>query len=247
MPSAEQPHLTIVADAAALAASAADRFVALAQAAIDARGIANVALAGGSTPKAMNMLLAAKPRRDAIDWRAVRFFFGDERCVPPDHPDSNYRMTCETLLAPLAIADAQVFRMRGEDEPHAAADAYDALLAGELGDLPIFDAVFLGMGPDGHTASLFPGTIASIDDRRRVVANFVPKFQAFRLTLTPHVLTAARELTVTAGGAEKATALMQVLSGIANPDLYPAQLMASAGDRLTWLVDADAAGALSHP
>jgi 6-phosphogluconolactonase len=236
--------MTILPDAAALAASAADRFLALVRAAITARGVANVVLAGGSTPKAMNVLLAASPRRESIDWQAVRFFFGDERCVPPDHPDSNYRMTQETLFAPLAIAGTQIFRMHGEDEPHAAAAAYDALLVREFGNLPIFDAVFLGMGPDGHTASLFPGTLATIDDRQRVVANFVPKLEAFRLTLTPHVLAAARHITITVGGAEKAKALAHVLGDSLHPDRYPVQLMIAAGPRLTWLVDAPAAAAL---
>jgi 6-phosphogluconolactonase len=236
--------MTILPNAAALAARAADRFVALVQAAIAARGVANVVLAGGSTPKAMNVLLAASPRRESVDWPAVRFFFGDERCVPPDHPDSNYRMTKETLFAPLAIPDAHVFRMHGEEEPHAAAAAYDALLVREFGNLPIFDAVFLGMGPDGHTASLFPGTLTTIDDRRLVAANFVPTLQAFRLTLTPHVLTAARQVTITVGGAEKADVLARVLSDPLDADRLPVQLMIAAGSRLTWLVDAPAAAAL---
>jgi len=231
-------ELVVVADEAALAREVADRFITHASDAIATRGRFDVALAGGSTPKAMNAILAAQPQ--AIDWTRVRFFFGDERCVPPDHPDSNYRMTRETLFAPLGIAEAQIFRMHGEDEPHAAAAAYDALLARELGAAAVFDAVFLGMGPDGHTASLFPGTIAGIDHARRVVANFVPKFETFRLTLTPPVINAARHVTITAGGAEKAASLAAVLDGPHEPDTYPSQLVAPASGELTWLVDAAA-------
>jgi 6-phosphogluconolactonase len=231
-------NLHVLADATALAQAAAGHFLTLAAPAIQTRGRFDVALAGGSTPKAMNAILAAQPQ--AIDWTRVRFFFGDERCVPPDHPDSNYRMTRETLFAPLGIAEAQIFRMHGEDEPHAAAAAYDALLARELGAAAVFDAVFLGMGPDGHTASLFPGTIAGIDHARRVVANFVPKFETFRLTLTPPVINAARHVTITAGGAEKAASLAAVLDGPHEPDTYPTQLVAPASGELTWLVDAAA-------
>ena len=231
-------NLHVFADAAALAAAAAGHFVTLAAQALAERGRFEVALAGGSTPKAMNALLAAQPQ--ALDWSKVRFFFGDERCVPPEHPESNFRMTRETLFDPLRISAANVFRMRGEDEPHAAAAGYDAVLARELGAQAVFDAIFLGMGPDGHTASLFPGTLAGIDPTRRVVANFVPKFNAFRLTVTPLVINAARHVTITAGGAEKAAALAHVLDGPRDPDTYPSQLVAPAGGELTWLVDAAA-------
>jgi 6-phosphogluconolactonase len=237
--------LTVLRDADALADSAADRFIDLAGAAIAARGSAAVALAGGSTPRAMNARLAASPRRERLDWTKLRFYFGDERCVPPDHPDSNYRMTRETLFAPLGIADAQIERVRGEVEPHAAAAAYDATLKNTLGDAPVFDLVYLGMGPDGHTASLFPGTIASIDGRALAVANFVPKFNSYRVTLTPRVLNAARHVTITAAGAEKAQALAAVLEGPHEPDRFPAQLIAPITGDLAWLVDAAAAEQLA--
>ena len=189
----------------------------------------------------MNALLAASPRRDRLDWTVIRFFFGDERCVPPDHPDSNYRMTRETLFAPLDITDTQIERIHGEDEPHAAAAAYNAVLESSLGATPIFDVVYLGMGPDGHTASLFPGTIAAIDQNRFAVANYVPKFASYRITLTPRVLNAARHLTITAGGAEKADSLAAVLKGPREPDRFPAQLDRAVDGKLDWLVDAAAA------
>src|SRR5450755_4293941 len=232
------PSITVLPDPDALADAAADRFIALANAGITARGSAVVALAGGSTPRAMNARLAASPRREQVDWAKLRFFFGDERCVPPDHPDSNYRMTRETLFAPLGIAETQIERIHAEDEPHAAAAAYDDVLKAALGTAPIFDIVYLGMGPDGHTASLFPGTIASIDADRLAVANFVPKFNSYRITLTPRVLNGARQVTITAAGTEKAGALAAVLEGPRDPERFPAQLIAPKTGELEWLVDA---------
>jgi 6-phosphogluconolactonase len=239
------PSVTVLPDPDALADVAANRFIALAGAAIAARGSAAVAVAGGSTPRAMNARLAASPRREQLDWTKVRFFFGDERCVPPDHPDSNYRMTRETLFAPLGIAETQIERVHAENEPHAAAAAYDAVLKAVLGSAPVFDIVHLGMGPDGHTASLFPGTIASIDGDRFAVANFVPKFNSYRVTLTPRVLNAARHVTITAAGAEKAKALAAVINGPREPERFPAQLIAPEAGELAWLVDAAAAAQLN--
>lgn len=236
--------LIVVHDPAELAARAADEFIAISTAAIAARGRAVVALAGGSTPRAMNALLAAAPWRERIDWSKVAWYFGDERCVPPDHPDSNYRMTRETLFGPLGISDASIYRVRGEDDPQLAADAYDALLRETLGTPPIFDVINLGMGPDGHTASLFPGTLGGIDDTRCAVANFIPKFDTYRITITPHVIRAARHVVITAAGAEKADALRDVLSGAPDPDRFPAQIAAPPADRRRWFVDAAAAAKL---
>lgn len=237
--------ITVLSDPDALADRAADHFIALAGAAIAARGSVAVALAGGSTPRAMNARLAALPRRDLVDWSKINFFFGDERCVPADHPDSNYRMTRETLFEPLAIGEAQIARIHGEDEPRTAAAAYHAALEAALGMSPIFDIVYLGMGPDGHTASLFPGTIASIDMQRFVVANFVPKFDTYRITLTPRVLNAARHVTITAAGAEKADALAAVINGPRDPERFPAQLIAPSPGELEWFVDVAAAARLN--
>jgi 6-phosphogluconolactonase len=241
------PSILVVPDPDALADQAADHFIALVDAAIAARGEATVALAGGSTPRAMNARLAVAPRRDRVAWDNVRFFFGDERCVPPEHADSNYRMTNETLFAPLGIDPTQIHRIHGEDDPVAAAAAYDADLRASLGPAPAFDVIFLGMGPDGHTASLFPGTIAALDLTQFVVANFVPKFNSFRITLTPPIINAARHVTVTAAGAEKAEALAAVISGPHEPDRFPAQLVAPANGQLDWFVDTAAASKLNLP
>ncbi|MFN2461097.1 MAG: 6-phosphogluconolactonase [Candidatus Velthaea sp.] len=238
---ANSGDLLVLPDANALAAEAADRFVAYAGAAITDRGVALVGLAGGSSPRAMNALLASEPRRARVPWNRIRFFFGDERCVPPDDAESNYRMNRETLFEPLAVGESQIVRMRGEDPPAAAASAYEALLHGEAGQPPVLDVIFLGLGPDGHTASLFPGTLANIDVRRTCVENYVPKFAAYRITLTPRALNAARNVVVVAGGAEKADALAAVIGGPREPDTYPAQLLAPHRGALHWLADAAAA------
>lgn len=237
-------NVSILPDAATLAAACADHVVDVLREAIVERGRADIALAGGSTPRAVNALLAAEPRRSAVDWSRVVFWFGDERCVPPTDPESNYRMNAETLLNPLGIAPQLVHRMRGEDDPPAAAADYEAILAIELGDRPRLDLVLLGMGPDGHTASLFPDTIRAIDKNRLCIAHYVPKLDRWRITLTPTTINAARHVTITAGGAEKADALHSVLEGARQPDAYPAQLVAPRDGELLWLVDAAAASKL---
>jgi 6-phosphogluconolactonase len=236
--------LTVLPDAAALAAAAADHVVEVLRATLAQRDLAHVALAGGSTPRAVNALLVAPPRRAQVDWSRVVFWFGDERCVPPDDDQSNYKMNRETLLDPLGIPAAQVHRMRGEDDPSAAAADYDVVLRRELGETPRLDLVLLGMGPDGHTASLFPGTIGAIDKDKLCIAHYVPQLDMWRMTLTPRAINAAHHVAITAGGAEKADALREVLEGPKQTDVYPAQLVHPAHGELRWLVDAAAASKL---
>ena len=168
------------------------------------------------------------------------FWFGDERCVPPDDADSNYRMNRETLLDPLGIAPERVHRMHGEDDPAAAAADYDAVLLASSASGRA-RSVLLGMGPDGHTASLFPGTIAAIHGDKRCIAHYVPKLDRWRITLTPRAINAARSVAITAGGAEKADALHAVLDGPRQPDVYPSQLVHPENGELHWFVDAAAA------
>jgi len=235
---------TVLEDPAALARAAADHVVAVLGTALAQHDVAHVALAGGSTPRAVNALLTAAPHRGAVDWSRVVFWFGDERCVPPDDEESNYRMNRLTLLDPLGIPASQVHRMRGEDDPSAAAADYDAVLVRELGEQPRLDLIQLGMGPDGHTASLFPGTTRSIDPLRHCIAHYVQKFDRWRITLTPRTIDAAREVMITAGGAEKSDALRAVLVGPHEPDIYPAQLIRPTHGNLRWLVDAAAASKL---
>jgi 6-phosphogluconolactonase len=236
-------RLVILGDEHELARAVADHFLEAARASIAERGVFSVALSGGSTPKAMYALLAAPG--PALDWARVRFFFGDERCVPPDDAESNYRTAADGLFTPLGIPAEHVFRMRGEDEPAAAARDYAALLRRELGPAPRFDLVLLGMGPDGHTASLFPGADPLTDDDALVRAPWVEKFATFRITLTPRALNAARDIAIAAGGAGKAAVLREVREGPYVPSLHPIQIVAPQSGALTWFVDEAAASALS--
>ncbi len=238
---ADPKILTVLPDAAALAAAAADHVVEVLRATLAERDFAHVALAGGSTPRAVNALLIAEPRRARVEWDRVIFWFGDERCVPPNDDQSNYKMNRETLLDPLRIRPAHVHRMRGEDDPSAAAADYDVVLRRELGETPHLDLILLGMGPDGHTASLFPGTITAIDKDKVCIAHYVPKLDRWRMTLTPRAINAARNVAITAGGAEKADALHGVLEGPKQTDVYPSQLVHPADGELRWFVDAAAA------
>jgi 6-phosphogluconolactonase len=238
--------IEILPDESHLAEAAADRFIGIVETALRYRQIADVGLAGGSTPKAMNALLASSPRRGHVAWDRVRFFFGDERTVSPDDAESNYRMTRETLFDPLGIPADHVFRMHGEDDPQAAAAAYAEVLVRELGSRPRFDLLYLGMGPDGHTASIFPGTYAGIDDTKLVVANWVEQFKTWRITLTPHVINDATHVVITTGGSGKADALHGVLDGPPDPNKYPVQLVAPTDGELHWLIDEAAAAKLAR-
>jgi 6-phosphogluconolactonase len=235
--------VVVVEDPSELARTLTESFCVAANGAITARGVFNVALAGGSTPKAAYALLANPPYRSLVEWKHVRFFFGDERCVPPDHPDSNYRTACETLFAPLDIPDTNVFRMRGEDEPGAAAAAYAQTLTRELGTTPVFDLVLLGMGADGHTASLFPGAPPDDGTTALVQVRTAPATMPItnRLTLTPRVINAARKVVVAVTGASKAEKLAQALNGAYDPTTCPVQIVRPASGRCTWLTDEAAA------
>ena len=231
----------------ALSIAAAEELAELARAAVAQRGTFSIALSGGSTPKRMFQLLAAKGRA-ALPWDNIELWWGDERAVPPDHADSNYRMTRENLIDPLAIDAARVHRIHGEDEPAAAAAAYERELFAALGNPPVFDLVLLGMGSDGHTASLFPDSPALGETRAGVVANPVDspltKGKATRITLTAPALSAGRTIRFLCGGADKADALVAVLEGPRNPTRYPSQLI---GGAVAWLVDEAAAAKLGGP
>ena len=244
----ERSDVIVVPDATALAARVAQHTLDAAVRAIARHGRFDVALAGGSTPKAAYELLAAKPMRDAVDRHRVRFFFGDERCVPPDDDRSNYKTARIAMLDPLGIPDAARFRMHGEDDPAAAARAYAAVLRDHLdrdeAGTPVFDLVMLGMGPDGHTASLFPGSDPLEDDASLVRAPYVAKFATFRLTITPLVIDAAHEVAVATAGDTKTDALAAVMDGPFEPTTYPIQIVRPRSGNLTWLVDDVAAAKL---
>jgi len=224
-----------------LAEAAALAFVEGAASAIAERGRFAVALAGGSTPKATYEVLARDHASD-VDWPNVHAFFGDERTVPPDHEDSNYRMAREALLDRVPVGS--VHRMRGELPPDEAAISYERELEEFFGGTPpVLDLVMLGIGEDGHTASLFPETPALGVTDRLAVANPVAKMETTRLTLTAPVLNAAREVRFLVAGAGKAEALAEILDGEADPRAYPAKLVRPPGGP-TWMVDRDAAGSL---
>ena len=240
--------IVVLPDLDAVSQEAARRFVAIANDAVARTNRCTVALAGGSTPERLYRLLASDTYRDTIPWASLYIFFGDERCVPPDDRESNYRMAREALLDYVPVLPEQVFRMEGERDPQSAAVTYDAMLGDAFGltpgRVPHFDLILLGMGPDGHTASLFPHTDALQVIERLATANYVAKFDSWRLTLTYPVLDAAMHVLFLVGGAEKADAVQQVLEGTFDPAEYPAQGVRTPEGTVTFLLDAAAAGKL---
>jgi 6-phosphogluconolactonase len=244
--------IQIVSDAAALSRAAADVFIAGANHAVEKKGAFTVALSGGSTPKDLYSLLTSdRDLRARVPWQQIYFFFGDERHVPPDHPDSNYRAAHEAMLSKVPITPAQVFRMKGEyKETDKAAAEYEQALHEffhlSAGQVPRFDLVMLGMGPDGHTASLFPGTKALEEHQRLVTSNWVGKFYTHRITMTAPVLNAAAYVMFMAHGQDKAQPLKAVLEGPHEPAQLPSQLIRPANGTLLWLVDESAAALLDR-
>jgi 6-phosphogluconolactonase len=235
-------------DPHALADAAARHIAESAQAAIDARGRFSIALSGGSTPRDLHARLASPPLVDQIDWSRVHVFFGDERCVPPDDEGSNFRMADETLLSKVPIPKQHIHRMRGELPPAEAAEDYARQLREFFGnEPPRLDLILLGMGDNGHTASLFPGLTAVHEQHRWVVAEYVEEVGMWRITLTPVVLNLAREVLFLVAGAAKAHMLRQVLEGPHQPDERPAQIVRPVPGDVIWLVDAAAAAELSTP
>lgn len=246
------PNISVFADAEAVSLAAAEEFVKCAAEAVAARGRFVVALSGGSTPKRLFQILAVPPFRDRVQWDKIEFFWGDERSVPPDHQDSNYHMATEAMLNRLPVAPAKIHRMEAErTDREAAARDYEAALSRVSGNSlggepPVFDLILLGMGPDGHTASLFPGTTALKETKRWVVVNYVPKFSTDRLTFTSPVINGAREVLFLIAGADKAAPLREVLEGAPNVDLYPSQLIRPTKGNLVFFLDRAAAANLTY-
>ena len=224
--------------------AAAREFAARAKEAIEERGRFAVVLAGGSTPEAMYGILA-RDYMDGIDWSRIYVFFGDERSVPPHHEDSNLKMASEVLLDHVPVGN--VHRMRGELPPDQAAEAYEEQLRMffRTEDVPRFDLILLGLGADGHTASLFPETPALEVHDRWVVANSVPRLDTTRITLTIPVINAARAVIFLVEGEDKAEAVREVLEGDADPRAYPAKLIQHPGGP-EWMLDQSAASLLSE-
>ncbi len=251
-PAPGAPSVRTFDDPGALASAAAPLFVDAAAASVKARGSFFVALSGGSTPRALYTLLAQPPHHDQVNWSRAHIFWGDERCVPPTDAESNYRMAREALLFHVPVSSHQVYRMPGEAaDPNAGAALYEMALRRAFalapGQLPRFDLILLGMGPDGHTASLFPHTAALSVTNRLVVANRVDKLNTTRLTLTYPALNAAALIVFLVAGADKADALAAVLQGPRQPDELPAQGIAPTNGALVWLVDRAAAAKLAPP
>ena len=265
----EGPDVRIGESPPALAADAAELFMQRAQRAAEGDGLFRVALSGGSTPRLLYGLLASETFQGEIPWGRIQFFFGDERWVPHTHRDSNYKMARDELFRNVNQTPAGVFPIPTEGlTPEEAAEQYAATLRREFGVLPgiggrgsgvgpeadpipdprspvpEFDLIFLGMGDDGHTASLFPHTPALKEREKLVVANYVEKLSAQRITLTAPVLTAAQLVVFLVTGESKAPALREVLEGEYNPEEYPAQLLRDAQGEVIWFIDRAAAAQL---
>jgi 6-phosphogluconolactonase len=239
-------NIQVYPDPASLAESAARQFIELAKDAIERKGTFSASLAGGSTPKATYELLASREFASQLDWSKVQIFWGDERCVPPNHPDSNFRMAYEALIKNVPIPGENVHRMPGELKPLEAANKYDTELRTQLGDHPQLDLVQLGMGDDGHTASLFPGTKPISETTMLVAANFVQKLKSWRITLTPVMINQASHIVFIVSGSNKAETLREVIQGAYRPDVYPSQIIHPIAGNLTWLID-EAAGQYLEP
>jgi len=235
-------ELQLCRDAAGVAQAVVDLFVAVGQTAMEDRGSFNVALSGGNTPRAAFTLLGQEPARSSLSWADVHVYCGDERCVPPDDEQSNYRMADKTFLQSVAIPTANVHRMRGEIDPAEAATEYAELLRANLGDAPRLDLILLGLGPDGHTASLFPGTPPDTDNDKLVRAVYAPSQDMWRITMTPKVLNGGRVVAFALEGAEKAAVFCAVYEDPIDPIKYPAQIVNPPDGRLIWIADDLACG-----
>ncbi|HEV7889512.1 MAG TPA: 6-phosphogluconolactonase [Pyrinomonadaceae bacterium] len=245
-PTGDAHDVQVFDDAESVARAAAEEFVRLSAEAVEGRGAFSVALSGGTTPRRVYELLASDEYGGRVDWPKVHVFFGDERTVPPDHADSNYRMAREALLSRVSIPTENVHRIEGLGDAAANASDYESVMRGFFGDAewPRFDLIFLGMGDDGHTASLFPETSALGETRAWVAANWVEKLGAWRITLTAPAINAALRVVFLVTGASKAERLGEVLNGAHDPSRLPSQMIRPRGGALKWYVDRAAAANL---
>ena len=241
----------IVADAQQLARAAAEEFTRQAILAVKSRGRFSVALSGGSTPKVMYSLLAQDTEFSGrIPWDQIHFFFGDERFVPSDSEESNYRMVNEALFSHVSIPAENIHRVKTElSDAHETAVEYRSQIAETFGidenALPKFDLVLLGMGPDGHTASLFPGSDALSETHKTVVENWVAKFDMFRITFTLPLINSAANVVFIVGGHDKAAMIARVFGTNSDSEKVPCQLVNPADGKLLWLLDKDAAAQIN--
>ncbi len=237
--------IEVFATSAEMIEKAAELIVGILSDTLRKKGRASLVLSGGSTPKALYELLASEKYRDKISWENILIFFGDERCVPPDDPQSNYKMSHEALLSKVPVPEENIFRMKGELPPEAAAAQYEAAIKNSLGDGNHFDVVLLGIGTDGHTASLFPGTGALNETEKLVAANYVEKLNAFRITLTFRVINTSQNIIFLAVGKEKAEAIGKIFEEKDEP-LLPAQMVDPADGTIFWMLEKTAAAAMTR-
>jgi 6-phosphogluconolactonase len=247
---AQTNDLRIVADAASLFHAAAQDFANQVESTLKSSDRFTVALSGGSTPKGLFSLLASS-YRERLPWNKIFFFWGDERHVPPDSSESNYRMANEALLSKVPIPPANIFRVPAENsDASRAAEEYEKTLRNFFhppsGTFPQFDLILLGMGPDGHCASLFPGTAALQEKSKFVVANWVDKFKTFRITFTGPLINQARVVEFLVAGADKSASLYEVLEGSGSANQFPSKMIHPVSGQLIWLVDKAAAASLSR-
>jgi 6-phosphogluconolactonase len=248
----KKSKIKIVANADAMSRAAAETMVEHLSKSLQTHDVYSIALSGGSTPKHLYSLLANDVAlRDQIPWDCVHFFWGDERHVSPDHPDSNYRMANEAMLSKAPIPSTNIHRIRTEESVAAnAAETYEQEIRRffkiEAGELPRFNCVLLGMGSDGHTASLFPGTSALEETKRLAVANWIEKFQSYRITLTRLLFNNADRILFLVGGIEKADTLKAVLEDDSKTTRFPVQLIQPTHGEVTWFLDQPAASRLSQ-
>lgn len=243
-------EIIVAKDKAELNQIAAKKFIELAKTAVNKNDRFAVALSGGSTPRALYSLLAAS-FREAVDWNKVFFFFGDERDVLPNDDESNFRMANETFFKPLDVSEQHIFRWKTElNDPDKTVDEYerslDVFFYLKSGEFPVFDLILLGMGPDGHTASLFPNTEALNETSRIVAKNWVEKLNTWRFTFTFSTINNAKNVMFLVAGEEKAEVLKQILEEPKNCAILPSQCVAPANGKLVWHVDSSAAKLLSN-
>jgi 6-phosphogluconolactonase len=242
-----EPKIVVVNDAAQLFVRAAEEIAHVAGEAICTHGEFTFCLSGGSTPASTYELLGTR-FLNSVDWKEVRFYWGDERCVPPDNPESNYAMANRTMLSKLGLKAEQVFRMRGELPPDEGALDYEQQLKQSFGlgdsEFPRFDLILLGLGDNRHTASLFPGDAAIHEARRSVVAVEVDAEPRHRLSFTPPVLNNAERVMFLAAGQKKAEAVRDIVDGPRDPDHFPAQIVAPTAGEVMWFLDRAAASLL---
>ena len=244
-------EIQILDSAFSVSETGALHFIRICNASIKANGKFSVVLSGGSTPKGMLSLLATDEYKKQVPWDKCHFFWGDERSVPPTHSDSNYKMATDALLSHIPVTSNQIYRMEAEKpDIHLAAQEYQNKIATffnipNSGSPPQFDLLYLGMGPDGHTASLFPETSALEEKNKWVVPNFVPKFNTYRLTLTYPIINQAKNVIFLVAGKDKVPALNEVLQGKPAFETYPSQGINPVTGSLLWLIDVDASSGLS--